>query len=72
MSRLKTLTQNCPYDEIGEETEEEEVQWMAQIRIQLKGRLQGLALLLMLWCAYRQEPSMTILREAQQAAKRAR
>ena len=26
-------------------------------------------LLLMLWCAYKQEPSMAVLREAQQAAE---
>jgi hypothetical protein len=31
-------------------------------------RLQGLALLLMLWCAYRQEPHKVALGEAQQAA----
>ena len=33
---------------------------------------QGLTLLLMLWCAYRQESSMAALQEAQQAAERAR
>jgi hypothetical protein len=52
----------------GEETGGKEVQWLAQIGIHLKGRLQGLTLLLMLWCAYRQEPSMAVLWEAQQAA----
>ena len=34
------------------------------IRIYLKGRLQDLTLLLMLWYAYRQEPSMDVLQEA--------
>jgi hypothetical protein len=32
------------------------------------GRHQGLTLLLVLWCAYRQEPSMAALPEAPQAA----
>ena len=47
---------------------------MPQITIHLKARLQGLTLILtpMLWCAYRQEPSMIALREVQQAAKRVR
>jgi hypothetical protein len=33
---------------------------------------EGLTLLLMLWCAYREEPSMTALQKTQQAAKRVR
>jgi hypothetical protein len=49
-----------------------ETEWLAQIRIQLKRGLQGLTLLLMLWCAYRQEPGMAALQEAQQAAERVR
>ena len=40
--------------------------------VKFKGRLQGLALFLMLWCAYTQEPSMASLLEAQQAAERVR
>jgi hypothetical protein len=36
--------------------------------IYLKARLQGLTLLLMLWCAYRQDHSIAVLRESQQAA----
>ena len=35
-----------------------------------RGRLQDLKLLLMLWCAYRQEPSMAAFGETQQAADR--
>ena len=49
-----------------------EVQWQAQIGIHLNGRLQDLTLLLMLRCAYRQEPSMAALQETQQAAERIR
>ena len=49
---------------------EKEVQRQAQIGIQLKGRPQGLTLLLMLWCAYKQGPIMTALQKAQQAAER--
>ena len=45
---------------------------MAQLGIHLKGRLQGLTLLLMLWGAYKHETSMTALQEAQQAAERLR
>ena len=37
---------------------------MAQLGIHLKLSLQSLTLLLMLWCAYKQEPSMAVLREA--------
>jgi hypothetical protein len=33
------------------ETEGKDVQWLAQTEVQLKRRLQGLKLLLMLWCA---------------------
>ena len=40
----------------------------AQLGINLMGVHQGLTLSLMLWCAYRQEPSMAVLCEAQQAA----
>jgi hypothetical protein len=34
---------------------------------QVKGRFQDLTLLLMLWCAYRQKPSMAVHQEVQQA-----
>ena len=40
--------------------------------IQLKGRSQGLRLLLILSCTYKQEPSMTALGKTQQAAERVR
>ena len=42
---------------------------MAQIGIQLKGRLRGLTLLQMLWCAYRQEPSIGALGEPNKQLK---
>jgi hypothetical protein len=50
------------------ETEGKEIQGPAQLGIHLKGRLQGLTLLVSLWCAYRQEPGVAVLQEAQQAA----
>jgi hypothetical protein len=56
----------------GEETELKEIQCLAQIGIQLKGRFQGLTLLLMLWCAYKQEPIITVLQETQKSAVRVR
>jgi hypothetical protein len=40
--------------------------------IQLKGWFQGMTLLLMLWYAYRQEPSVASFQEAQEAAERVR
>jgi hypothetical protein len=52
----------------GGEPKIKKVQWLAQIGIQLKGRPQGLTLLLILWSVYKQEPIMTALRKAQQAA----
>jgi hypothetical protein len=75
--RIKPLSQafntlSFCRDKSGEEIEGKEVQWQVQIGIQLKGRPQGLTLLLMLWCAYRQKPIMTALWEAQQAAERVR
>ena len=51
------------------ETEGREVQGYAQIGTHLKGRLQALTLLLMLWYAYRQDPGMVALPEAKQAAE---
>jgi len=56
----------------GEEPEEKEVQWQAQIKIQLRGRPQGLILLRMLSCAYGQESSVTALQKTQQASERIR
>jgi hypothetical protein len=56
----------------GEKIEGKEIQLQSQIWIHLKGRLQGLTLLLMLWCSYREDPSMVALREAQQAVERSR
>jgi hypothetical protein len=41
-------------DKSGEETEGKAVQRQAQTRIHLKGKLQCLTVLLMLWCTYRQ------------------
>jgi hypothetical protein len=63
LSKKKMQGQN------GEDTEGKEVQWQAQIGIQIKGQLQDLTLLLKLWFAYKQEPSIATLWEAQQAAK---
>ena len=40
-----------------------------QLGIHLKERIQGQTLLLMSCCAYRQEPSIVVLLEAQQAAQ---
>ena len=54
-------------DKNGEETEEKVIQRLAQLGIYLKGRLRGLTLLLMLWYAYRQKPSMAVLQEAEKA-----
>jgi hypothetical protein len=42
--------------------------WPKLGSIQLKGRLQTLTLLLMLWCTYRQESRIVVLCKAQQAA----
>jgi hypothetical protein len=56
----------------GEEPEEKKVQHQAQSGIQLKGRSQGLTLLLRLWSAHKKGPSMTALQKTQQAAERVR
>ena len=37
--------------------------------MKLKGRLQGLTVLLMLCCAYRQEPSMAVLERVKEQLK---
>ena len=50
-------------------TEGQEVQRQTQIWIQLKGRAQGLTLLLMLWFAYKQEPNMTALQKQLNASE---
>jgi hypothetical protein len=41
---------------MGEEPEEKKVQGQAQSGIQLKGRFQGLTLLLRLWSAHKKGP----------------
>jgi hypothetical protein len=56
----------------GEEPEEKKVQKLAQSGIQLKGRSQGLTLLLNLWNAHKKGSIMTALRKTQQAAERIR
>jgi hypothetical protein len=53
----------------GEEPEEKKVQQQAQSWIQLKGRSQGLILLLRLWRAHKIGPRMTVLWKTQQAAE---
>ena len=55
---VKTLTHYCSFwkncrDENGEEPEEKKVQQQAQIGIQLKGRPQGLTLLLSQWSTHK-------------------
>lgn len=55
---VKTLTHNCSclkelWDRNGEEPKEKEVQQQGQSRIQLKGRPQGLTLLLRLWSTHK-------------------
>jgi hypothetical protein len=45
----------------GEEPEEKKVQRQVQSGIQLKGRSQGLTLLLRLWSAHKKGPIMTAL-----------
>jgi hypothetical protein len=55
-----------------EDPEEKKVQQQAQSGIQLKGRSQGLTLLLRLWNAHKKGPSMKVLRKTQQAAERVR
>jgi hypothetical protein len=62
---------NCR-DRNGEKPVEKEAQWPAQSGIQLKGRPQGLTLLLSLWYAHRKGPIMTALWKTQQAIKRVR
>ena len=52
----------------GEEPEEKKAQRQAQSGIQLKGRSQGLILLLRLWSTHKKGPIMTALRKTQQAA----
>jgi hypothetical protein len=52
--------------------EGKEVQQQSQSGIQLKGKPQGLTLLLRLWNAHEKGPSMTILGKTQQAAERVR
>jgi hypothetical protein len=59
-----TVTQNCSclkelQEKNGEQPEEKEAQQQAQIGIQLKGRSQGLTLLLRLWPAHKKRPIMT-------------
>jgi hypothetical protein len=74
---VTTLTHNCCcLKELqgwnGEDPEEKKVQRQAQSRIQLKGRSQGLTLLLRVWSTHKKGPSMTVPRKTQQAAKRVR
>jgi hypothetical protein len=53
----------------GKEPEEKKVQRQAESGIQLKGRSQGLTLLLRLWSAHRKGFSMAILQRTQQVAE---
>jgi hypothetical protein len=47
----------------GEKPEEKKVQGQAQSEIQLKGRYQGLTLLLRLWSTHEKGPIMTALQK---------
>jgi hypothetical protein len=71
---VTSLTYNCSYlkELQGKEPEEKKVQRQAQSGIQLKGRSQGLTLLLRLWSTHKKGPSMTLPRKTQQAAERVR
>jgi hypothetical protein len=53
----------------AEEPKGKEVQQLAQIGIPFKGSPHSLILLLRLWCTYKQDPSLTALQKAQQAAE---
>jgi hypothetical protein len=55
-----------------EEPEEKKVQQQAQSGMQLKGRSQGLTLLLRLWSTHKKGPIMTVPQKTQQAAERVR
>ena len=65
--RIVTVEKNSR-DKNGEKTEGKKVQWPAQIGNHLKDSLQDLTLFLILWCTYRQEPSLYALWEYLQAA----
>jgi hypothetical protein len=65
------LRQNCKHGNV-EEPEEKKVQWQDQSGIHLKGRPQGLTLLLKLWSAHKKGPIMTAFWKTQQAAERVR
>jgi hypothetical protein len=56
----------------GKELEEKKIQGYAQNGIQLKGRSQGLILLLRLWSAHKKGPIMIALLKIQKAAERVR
>ena len=56
----------------GKELEEKKVQQQAQSESQLKGRYQGMTLLLRLWSTHKKGPNMTALLKTQQAAERVR
>jgi hypothetical protein len=56
----------------GEEPEEKKVQWQALCGIQLKGRSQGLTLLLRLWNTHKEGLIVTVLLKTQKAAERVR
>jgi hypothetical protein len=71
------LTHNCSclkelQDGNGEEPEKKKIQQQAQSGIKLKGRPQGLTLLLRLWSTHKKGPIMTAFQKTQQAAERVR
>jgi hypothetical protein len=59
-------------DRNGEEPEEKKIQRQTQSGIQLKGRPQGMTLLLSLWSVHKKVPIMTALWKTQPAAEKVR
>jgi hypothetical protein len=68
----KTLSRNCScLKELQRQKWTVRERWFSDwsnFGIHVKWSLQGLSLLLMLWCAYRRKSSMTVLQEVQQVA----
>jgi hypothetical protein len=69
--KIVPVRKNCRKNN-WKQLEEKEVQWQVQIGIQLRGRSQGLTLLLLLWCAYKKVSITTAPWKAQQASEKVR
>jgi hypothetical protein len=68
-SIIVPVWKNCK-DGNGDEPKKKKVQGQVQSWTHLKGRPQGLTLLLRLWSAYKKGPIMTALQKTQQEAER--